>query len=308
MGQSINFNPSTDIGSLEGKVILVTGGNAGLGLQTIRNLCTHAPTRIYLAARTPSKASAAIKALRISLPHACEIIHLPLDLSSFPSIRAAATTFLARESRLDILINNAGVLALPYATTPDGYEIQFGTNHLGHALFTKLLLPALLAAQDARVVTVSSIGHNLTPRGGVMLDQSALREQHTWRRYGNSKLANILWTKQLAARYPGLTCVSLHPGVIVTDIYASVAQNVVARAALWVFSLLAAVLPGCFASVEGGAKCQTWAATVGKGELESGGYYRPIGVRSRGSRCAGDEGLGKKLWEWTEGEFERCGY
>jgi len=141
-----------------------------------------------------------------------------------------------------------------------------------------------------------------------MLDQRALAQQHTWRRYGNSKLANILYTRSLAEHYPDLTCVSVHPGVIVTDIYNSVAQNVLARLALWVFGWLASVVPGCFGSAEGGALCQTWAATVEKGELENGGYYRPVGVRCEGSGWARDGGLGRKVWEWTEGELERHGY
>jgi NAD(P)-dependent dehydrogenase (short-subunit alcohol dehydrogenase family) len=121
------------------------------------------------------------------VPSACEIIHLPLDLTSFSSIASAASTFLASESRLDILINNAGIMASPYSATKEGYEIQFGTNHMGHALLTKLLLPVLLdtakqPGADVRVVTLSSVGHALTPPGGIIFDQAALEAQNTWLR------------------------------------------------------------------------------------------------------------------------------
>lgn len=329
-GKSIKFNPTKDIADLNGKVILVTGGlyntsfslfqlltitflgNAGLGLETIRYLCSHNPSRIYLAARNPQKASRAIASIRRSIPSSCEIRHLSLDLTSFASVSNAASTFLSQEPRLDILINNAGVLALPYTTTREGHEVQFGTNHMGHALLTKLLLPVMLktaeGGEDVRMVNVASIGHYLTPSGGIMFDHKELENQHTWRRYGNSKLANIVYTRQLAERYPQITTVSVHPGVIVTDIYASVAANPLARGALWLFGAIANIIPGCFGSVKGGALTQTWAATAVKGELENGAFYRPVGVGSGGSRWARDEGLGKKLWEWTEGEMERCGY
>jgi NAD(P)-dependent dehydrogenase (short-subunit alcohol dehydrogenase family) len=125
-------------------------GNAGLGKQTITYLSSHSPARIYLAARTASKAESAISSIKSQIPTACEIIHLPLDLSSFSSIASAADTFKARETRLDLLINNAGIMASPYSLTKEGYEIQFGTNHMGHALLTKLLLPVLLDTAKRR--------------------------------------------------------------------------------------------------------------------------------------------------------------
>jgi hypothetical protein len=186
-GMGKKFDPSRDIGSLEGKVVLVTGGtylttstspfhtdsnstgNAGLGKQTVTYLASHSPARIYLAARTPSKATSAIADIHSAVPNACEIIHLPLDLTSFSSIASAADTFKSRESRLDILINNAGIMASPYSTTKEGYEIQLGTNHMGHALLTKLLLPTLIETSkqpgaDVRIVTLSSMATTSRPR------------------------------------------------------------------------------------------------------------------------------------------------
>jgi NAD(P)-dependent dehydrogenase (short-subunit alcohol dehydrogenase family) len=330
-GMGKKFDPSHDIGSLEGKVILVTGGtylsylpptthtdntstgNAGLGKQTVTYLASHSPARIYLAARTPSKATSAIADIQTAVPNACEIIHLPLDLTSFSSIASAADTFKSRESRLDILINNAGIMASPYSTTKEGYEIQLGTNHMGHALLTRLLLPTLLETSkqpgaDVRIVMLSSMGHHLTPASGIEFNQSALENISTWRRYGASKLANLLYTRSLAEHHPSITCVSLHPGVILTDLFNNMRSNPFMRVGMWLYGLIGRVLPGHYSSAVGGALNQTWAATVRKEELVNGGFYKPVGVLNGGSKWAKDEGLKKKLWEWTEAELEKQGY
>jgi NAD(P)-dependent dehydrogenase (short-subunit alcohol dehydrogenase family) len=326
------FNPATDIPALAGKVILVTGGmrckadsasreheltigigNTGLGKQTIAYLAAHSPARIYLAARTASKATSAIKDIEASVPDA-SIEHLPLDLTSFSSIASAAQTFTAKEARLDILINNAGIMATPYSLTEEGYEIQFGTNHMGHALLTKLLLPVLQETAkepnaDVRIVNLTSLGHHMAPSGGIIWDQAALSQYATWRRYGQSKLANILFTHELGARYPAITSVSVHPGVILTELYTSInAWGFFMKIGLWVWGLCSAFLPGHYKDTKGGALNQTWAATVDKRELENGGMYMPVGKLSGGSGYSRDAGLAKKLWEWTEEEFGRHGY
>lgn len=175
-----SFNPEKDIPSLDGKVILITGGsscrhsatphsvltltgNTGLGKETVLQLAKHNPKEIFLAARTQSKAEAAIAEIKGAVPNA-NITYLPLDLASLPSVKKAADEFKSRSDQLDILINNAGIMATPYEKTKEGYEIQFGTNHVGHAMFTKLLLPTLLKTAeqpgaDVRVVNVSSAGH-----------------------------------------------------------------------------------------------------------------------------------------------------
>merc|ERR1711977_120003 len=149
---------------------------------------------------------------------------LQLDLSSFESVKKAAEEFKGKSDRLDILVNNAGIMATPYSKTNEGYEIQFGTNHMGHALFTKLLLPTLLKTAetpgaDVRVVNLSSEGHNMAPNGGILFDQAALEKVGPWARYGQAKLANILHARELQKHHPSLTATALHPGVIVTDLY-----------------------------------------------------------------------------------------
>lgn len=212
-----------------------------------------------------------------------------------------------------MLINNAGVMACPYGTTQEGYETQFGTNHMGHALLTKLLLPTLLETAkqpgaDVRVISLSSMGHHLAPAGGIPFDQRALEQVNTWRRYGVSKLANILYARELASRYPQLTSVSVHPGVIFTDLYQSLRLNFFLKIGIWIYGWLAMVLPGHYKDTKGGALNQVWCASARKEELKNGAFYTPVGKVNAGSKWARDEGLQKKLWEWTEGELEKHGY
>ena len=214
----LKFDPDRDIPDLSFKVIIVTGGTAGLGKETVLQLAKHGPGKLYLTARSKSKADAAIAEITKAVPHA-KIDFLELDLASFASVKRAADTILAVESRLDILMNNAGVMALPPGVTEDGYEIQFGTNHMGHALLTRLLMPLLtktaaLPDSDVRIINLSSGAHSLTPSGGFAPEacKTDMSSTHTYVRYGQSKLANILYTKELAKRYPKIASVAVHPG------------------------------------------------------------------------------------------------
>ncbi|KAF2446897.1 oxidoreductase-like protein [Karstenula rhodostoma CBS 690.94] len=312
MAPSAQFNPAADIPSLAGKVILVTGGNTGLGKQTIAYLAAHSPTRIYLAARTASKAESAIADIQREVPSAV-IEYLPLDLTSFSSIAEAASAFKSREQRLDILVNNAGIMMTPFSLTKEGYEIQFGTNHVGHALFTKLLMPVLLQTAeqpgaDVRIVNVSSMGMMLAPSGGIIFNQADLEKEYTWRRYGQSKLANILFTQELSARYPQITSVAVHPGVIITDLYNAFVSGPILKGIFWFYQQLVPILPGHFKDTKGGALSQTHLATADKSTIQNGEFYRPVGIVTKGSSYSQDLGLARKLWEWTEEEFGKHGY
>lgn len=233
---------------------------------------------------------------------------LSLDLTDFSSIEQAAKTFQSKSSRLDILINNAGVMAMPYSKTKQGYEIQFGTNHVGHALFTKLLMPTMLETAnkpgaDVRVVNLSSFGHNFAPSGGIIWDQDKSEKMSTNSRYGSSKLANILHARILGEKYPQITAVAVHPGVIMTELYASVKdQGAIQR---WV---LGAFAPMLMANTHDGAKTSLWTATQPKDVVKQTYYYEPINKTGQGSKYAQDHDLAVKLWDWTEEEFKKHGY
>lgn len=203
----------------------------------------------------------------------------------------------------------------PYDVTREGYEQQLGTNHMGHALLTKLLLPVLQATAEkyrdtggARIVNVSSLGHYAVPWGGIVLDKTKWPSQFTLVRYGQSKVANILFTREFAERYPDITSVSIHPGVILTDLFTATWNNAWFRFPLWCYSWLWSFLPGHYHDTEAGALNQTWAATVDVSYLENGAYYMPVGKKSKGSGYSRNKKAAKDLWEWTEAQFEKHGY
>ncbi|KAL4984089.1 hypothetical protein BDW68DRAFT_190756 [Aspergillus falconensis] len=300
----VSFRPERDIPDLAGKVVLVTGGNTGLGKETIRQILKHNPEQVFLAARSEEKAQNAIRELESTAPN-IKITWLPLDLASTKSIHNAAETFRAHASRLDVLVLNAGVMSLPPGETDLGHEIQLGTNHTGHFLLTKLLLPVLLETaqepdSDVRVVSLSSIGHNLAPDFETVLDQSELKKCNTNARYGASKAANILFAAELARRHPSLTTVSVHPGIIVTDLYAAASAS--SPIAAWAIRLLGMV----GTKLEQGAWNQLWAAVgAKKGELVNGAYYTPVGIVKPRNRYVTDKEMGRRLWEWTEAELKR---
>lgn len=176
--RGVAFDPARDMPSLAGKVILVTGGAGDLGKQAAIEFARHKPARIYIADLPRDDGGASvISAIRdaVSDEHA-PISYLGVDLSSFQSIKAAIAKFCAAEDRLDIAVLNAGIMRVQSGTTAEGYEIAFGINYLGHALLIKLLMPTLLRTAelpgaDVRVVAVSSEGHNLAPKGGILFDK-----------------------------------------------------------------------------------------------------------------------------------------
>jgi retinol dehydrogenase-12 len=273
----------------------------------VRQLASHG-AHVFLAARTEAKALKTIDAITTANPKA-KITFIPLDLSSFSSVKQAASTFTRSSSRLDILLNNAGIMACPPGLTEEGYEIQFGTNHMGHALLTKLLLPTMLkTAQsdgaDVRIVTLSGGAINMTDKEGLVLSACTtdMSSHGAIERYGQSKLANLLYSDELANQYPSLTCVTVNPGFVNTGISQGPKNS-------WpfltpVFNLANTLFSK---SVEEGVKSQLWAATVKKAEIQSGQYYEPVGVVGNRGKHGGNVKQSKALWKWTQDEFERHG-
>jgi NAD(P)-dependent dehydrogenase (short-subunit alcohol dehydrogenase family) len=210
-----------DIPDLTGRTAVVTGANGGLGLQTALALAG-AGAHVVLAGRAPEKTAAAEARIRVSHPSA-SLELVPLDLSDLSSVAAAARSVLARHERVDLLVNNAGVMALPQRTTADGFEMQLGVNHLGHWALTAHLLPALLRASAARVVTVTSTARHRARR----LDPADVhleRGYGAWSAYARSKMANLHFGLGLQQRFSraGVRASSLlaHPGLTNTDLQA----------------------------------------------------------------------------------------
>ncbi|KAH7125217.1 retinol dehydrogenase 14 [Dendryphion nanum] len=298
---SVPFKAERDIPSLEGKVILVTGGNIGLGKQTIIEYARHNPAQIWLAARNLEKAKIAVEEIKQQLPSVASpnIKLLKLDLSSMDSVKTAANTFLKEADRLDILVLNAGIMATAPDRTQDGYELQFGTNYIGHALLAKLLIPALnkaasLPGSDVRVVMVSTYGHSLAPKEGIRY--TTLREDGTelgpYGCYGQSKLAMILWVRKFAALYPQFTTAAVHPGLVRTNLMTG------ATGQSFLLKMVGYVAEKVGTSVEQGVKNQLWASVAQ--DVKSGEYYEPVGIGGTATALGKDDTLAEKLWQWTE--------
>lgn len=301
-----SFNPDKDVPDLSGKVIFVTGGNAGLGKETILQLSKHNPAHIFLAARTKSKALAAIEDIQTAVAQVAPITYINLDLTSFVSIKRAAEEFLAQSDQLHILINNAAIMATPADTTKEGYEIQFGTNYVGHALLVKLLLPTLRRTaaasnppQDVRIINVASSLETRSPATNTYEFEKLKTDNaatSTWVRYGISKVANIHHAHALSCRYPEIRSISLHPGVVNTNL-----KN--GMGASYPFMKFLLPIVGLLSTnVSDGAKNQLWASV--SPDAKPGEFYYPIGITGKGSRQSRDKALEDALWNWTEEELE----
>ncbi|RYP75978.1 hypothetical protein DL771_002050 [Monosporascus sp. 5C6A] len=284
------FNADRDIPDLSGKIVLVTGGNNGLGKESVRQFAKH-NAKVYMGARSAKKANEAIAEIKKEVPNA-DIAFLELDLASFDSIKKAAQQFLGENDRLDILMNNAGIMATPPGLTKDGYEIQFGTNHVGHALLTKLLMPLLekTAAgpnSDVRVINLTSVGQEwFVPPSGLLLEdaKTEMDSLSQWGRYGHSKLANIYFTKGLAKHYPQIKSVAVHPGGTNTG------------------------LADGATSFFGSKLFLLWASTGRREEVGSGRVYYPVAKEHPGRPLMNDPEKVDQLWEWTEAQFREHGF
>lgn len=201
---------------LDGKTVMITGANTGIGKETALDMAGRG-ARVILACRDKARASQAADEIRQRSGNGNVVVKI-MDLASLQSVRDLAKDIQETEERLDILINNAGIMMCPKWQTEDGFEMQFGVNHLGHFLLTNCLLDLLKKSAPSRVVNVSSLAHE---KGKIHFDDINLdKDYHPIRSYQQSKLANVLFTRELANRLQGtgVTVYSLHPGVIRTEL------------------------------------------------------------------------------------------
>ena len=266
---------AADIPDQHGRTAVVTGANGGLGLETARQLAAKG-AHVVMAVRSQEKAAAAVEEIRTTAPDAAlELV--ALDLASQASVRAAARQIMAAHESIDLLINNAGVMGIPEAKTVDGFEMQFGVDHLGHWSLTALLLPALLRAPGSRIVTVTSTAHHM----GRAVDPANphLRGRYRpWRAYGQAKLANFHFglglQRELARAGAGTASLIAHPGLSNTDLQAVSVRET--GGASQRFFLFAARRTGM--SAADGALSQLRAAT--DPAAKGGEFYGPRFVNS----------------------------
>ena len=298
-----------NVPDLTGKVAIVTGATSGLGCETAKVLAQQG-AHVVLAVRNTEKGERVAAQIHAEISQASLAV-MSLDLASLAAIRQFAAAFASRASgasthnRLDMLINNAGVMATPYRKTADGFELQFGTNHLGHFALTGLLLPLILGTPDARVVTVTSSAHLY---GRIAFDDlSGERSYGKWRAYGQSKLANLLFAyelqRRLAAIHSTAISVAAHPGYASTNLqYAGLEMEdsrlgrFLARAGYRLVAQSAAM----------GALPSVYAAT--SPDVEGGDYIGPDGFmeqrgfprKVRSNARARDAAAAARLWTLSE--------
>ncbi|MDR3670488.1 MAG: oxidoreductase [Holophaga sp.] len=289
-----------DIPDQSGRTVLITGANSGTGFETAKALARKG-ARVILACRRAESAMAAEQRILAEVPGA-QVERVALDLGALASIREAAGQVLAGHSRLDLLINNAGVMIPPYARTADGFELQFGTNHLGHFALTGLLLPLLLATPGSRIVTMSSGAHK---SGRIRFEDLQFELGYrAWAAYCQSKLANLMFTFELQRRLQrarsATLAVAAHPGYARTALQRHTAGNPLLHL------VMAAMGPFLSQDAAHGA-LPLQRAAVDPGALGSN-YYGPACCRElkgppilvQPSAAARDEEAQGRLWEQSE--------
>jgi NAD(P)-dependent dehydrogenase (short-subunit alcohol dehydrogenase family) len=278
---------------MQGKTVVVTGGNSGIGFETAAALASMG-ARVLVTARNADKGRAAVAAITQRLHGEGRVQLVVFDLADLASVRAGAAEILDQAPRLDVLVNNAGLVLTERAETVDGYEATFAINHLGPFLLTNLLLERMVASQPSRVVNVASTAHNAARKGIPFDDLQSTTRYRGMRVYGQSKLANILFTLELAQRYEGkgLTANSLHPGTVRTG-YGSDGD---ARGLLGFGIKIASPF---FLSAAKGARTSIYLASSPDVEGVSGEYFVRCKPRQP-RRWAQDPEAAHRLWQASE--------
>lgn len=284
-----------------GKTVLITGANSGLGFENARALAAKG-AKVVLGCRNPDKALTAIKQIKQLVPSA-DLEFLPLDLSSLASIHDAVDQFRRTQQRLDLLINNAGVMLLPQSTTEDGFDMQLGVNHLGHFALTGRLLDLLLESPNSRIVTVSSLAHQ---RGQIYFDNLQLRSGYgRFKAYAQSKLANLLFCYELQRKLTaaGATTISVaaHPGAAATNLGLPMFE---AMQLSLLVKIAERVAPFIGQSAANGALPSLYAATadgVKGGQYFGPKFYEVFGppVRVDSKRLSHNQEVAHRLWEMS---------
>lgn len=271
--------------------ILITGGNTGIGKATAIDLAKEGHT-IIIACRNETKAKQAVVDIKATSKN--EAIHyLPCDLASFESIKNCAVAYRQQFGQLDILINNAGLVTDKLQFTKEGFELQMGVNHLGHFLLTKLLIDLIEKAAEPRIVNVSSTAHYRAKINfNTFKGELGAEKYNGMAAYGQSKLANILFTKELARRYPNICSHSLHPGVVSTEIAGK--NN---NKKLW--GILWKVMSPFMINSSKGAKTSVYLATSPEA-LKTNGKYFDKQKEKEPSPVAQDAALAERLWSVSE--------
>jgi NAD(P)-dependent dehydrogenase (short-subunit alcohol dehydrogenase family) len=289
---------------LTGLTVFITGANSGLGQETARAMAARG-AHVMMAGRDQAKLDAAVAAIRESVPEA-SLETIICDLGNLAQLRACGAEARARLGKIDLLINNAGVMACPMSRTADGFEMQLGTNHFGHFALTAELLPLIEAGRGKRIVNLSSRGHHFAP---VNLDDPHFqaREYDPWESYGHSKTANILFTVGLEARLAGrgIHAYAVHPGGIQTNLGRHMTEEMVAALMARVTSSDAGF---AWKTIPQGAATSCWAATAPELEGKGGVYCEDCHVAevddvsaASGVRAyALDPATADRLWALSE--------
>jgi NAD(P)-dependent dehydrogenase (short-subunit alcohol dehydrogenase family) len=277
---------------LSGQIMVITGGNSGIGKEAAVELAGMGAT-VIITARDEAKGAAALAEIR-SRSGRDDAEVLALDLADFASIRAMAAQVLERYDRLDVLINNAGGVLSTRLLTAQGFEMTFGVNHLGHFLLTELLTERLVASAPARVVTLSSVGHRFALGGLSFTDLQSEHGYWSMDAYSKSKLANILFTRELARRLEGtgVTANCAHPGVVRTGFGSADDTRGIERVTMVVSSAFSI-------NAARGARTTVFLASSPEVAGRTGGYY----VRNRlhsPSKAARDDESARRLWEVSQ--------
>ncbi|NWJ48473.1 MAG: SDR family oxidoreductase [Chloroflexi bacterium] len=293
---------TNDIPDQHGRIAVITGANSGLGYETSLALAAKG-AQVIMTSRDPERGKAALNRIKQQLP-AASLELMTLDLGSLASIRSFALEFRAKYSRLDLLINNAGVMAIPFRKTVDGFETQLGTNHLGHFALTGLLLDTILETPSSRIVNVSSGLHR---SGYIHFDDLYLEKKYTpYAAYSQSKIANLYFTFELQRKLEALgsktISVSAHPGYAATNLQGTSASSTGSKLNVFMYKLANTLVAQSQAK---GALPQLYAATAP--EVKGGEFFGPHFMGYRGypklekaADKAYDKEIAAKLWKVSE--------